>query len=72
MRIFKETKTEDQKVVALTALGSAQQPDLIQRALEFSISDQVRSQDIHHAFNGYVKRQRDGKGLFGVRGYMSL
>ncbi|CAG8520004.1 9044_t:CDS:10 [Paraglomus brasilianum] len=64
LQIYKEAKTEDQKVVALIALGSAQQADLIQRALEFSISDQVRSQDIHHAFLGYQSNRKARRPLW--------
>lgn len=54
MKIYKTAKIADQKLVALTALGYAQQEHLIQKTLQFSISDDVKNQDIFYAFAGYV------------------
>lgn len=45
-KIYMETTTPDQKLGALGALGFASQSDLIQDALNFSISEHVRSQDV--------------------------
>jgi hypothetical protein len=53
LKYYSEARTADQKVVALTGLGFAQSDDLIQRALKFSTSEEVRNQDIIYAFNGY-------------------
>ncbi|CAG8558805.1 9973_t:CDS:10 [Ambispora gerdemannii] len=41
LKIFRNSPTADQQLIALTALGYAQQPELIQRALDFSISPEV-------------------------------
>ncbi|ORY04712.1 aminopeptidase [Basidiobolus meristosporus CBS 931.73] len=46
LKIYEETTTADQKLFALAALGSTSQPELIQRSLDFAISDSVRPQDI--------------------------
>ncbi|KAK9764313.1 hypothetical protein K7432_008285 [Basidiobolus ranarum] len=45
-KLYEETTTADQKLFALAALGATRQPELIQRALDYSISEHVRPQDI--------------------------
>ncbi|KAJ9056680.1 hypothetical protein DSO57_1030462 [Entomophthora muscae] len=45
-KLYRETETPDQKLGALAALGFVSQPELISDALNFSISDEVRAQDI--------------------------
>ncbi|OMJ09869.1 Aminopeptidase 1, partial [Smittium culicis] len=41
----------DQRLIALNALGSTRDPKLVQKTLDFVLSDQVRNQDI---YNGLV------------------
>jgi hypothetical protein len=48
---YKEA-TADQKVAILTALGQVGNDDLIQRALKFATSEEVRNQDVIYAFVG--------------------
>ncbi|CAI2170148.1 17754_t:CDS:10 [Funneliformis geosporum] len=50
LRIYRESKTADQKLEALSGLGFAQRDDLIQRALQFAISEEVKNQDVISAF----------------------
>jgi puromycin-sensitive aminopeptidase len=45
LKIFREADLHEEKVRCLRALGYSQQPDLLQRTLEFSLSAEVRSQD---------------------------
>ncbi|CAG8492685.1 19743_t:CDS:10, partial [Racocetra fulgida] len=52
LKIYREADTVDQKLVALTGLGFAQHEDLIKRALNFSLSEEVKNQDIIYAFSG--------------------
>jgi aminopeptidase 2 len=49
--IYTTTATADQKVMALSALGYAKQPDLIQKALAFSLSSSVRSNEVMYVHN---------------------
>ncbi|CAG8538500.1 28782_t:CDS:10, partial [Racocetra persica] len=49
LKIYREADTVDQKLVALTGLGYAQQEDLIKRALNFSLSEEVKNQDVIYA-----------------------
>ncbi|RHZ45063.1 hypothetical protein Glove_692g11 [Diversispora epigaea] len=64
LNIYKTAKIADQKVVALTALGHAQQEKLIQRALELSISDNVKSQDIIYPFTGLKENCKSRRALW--------
>ncbi|CAG8755645.1 4647_t:CDS:2, partial [Ambispora leptoticha] len=64
LKIFRNSPTADQQLVALTALGYAQQPELIQRALDFSISPEVRNQDVIHAFAGLRDNRKSRKILW--------
>ncbi|CAG8660596.1 21427_t:CDS:10 [Cetraspora pellucida] len=41
LKVYREADTVDQKLVALTGLGFAQQEDLIKRALGFSLSEEL-------------------------------
>ncbi|CAG8534031.1 1215_t:CDS:10 [Funneliformis caledonium] len=50
LKVYRESKTADQKLDALYGLGFAQRDDLIHRALQFAISDEVKNQDMIHAF----------------------
>ncbi|CAI2171506.1 16013_t:CDS:10 [Funneliformis geosporum] len=50
LKVYRESKTADQKLEALSGLGFAQRDDLIQRALQFAISEEVKNQDVIHAF----------------------
>jgi len=64
MKYYSEARTADQKVVALTGLGFAQSDDLIQRALKFSTSEDVRNQDIIYAFNGLQTNRKARRALW--------
>ncbi|KAJ9085936.1 hypothetical protein DSO57_1009262 [Entomophthora muscae] len=60
-KIYHETKNPDQKLSALTVLGYVTQPALINDALNFSISDEVRTQDLDYlistlSFNSHSRR----------------
>jgi aminopeptidase 2 len=52
VEIYRKCQTADQKTLILTTLGFVQQPELIKRALDFSLSDEVRNQDIIWVFQG--------------------
>lgn len=52
LKYYHDSKTADQKITVLTALGFAKHNDLIERALKFSISEEVRNQDIIYSFSG--------------------
>ena len=45
LKVFRQADLHEEKVRCLRALGYSQQPDLLQRTLEFSLSNEVRSQD---------------------------
>ncbi|KAL1923606.1 uncharacterized protein VTP21DRAFT_8586 [Calcarisporiella thermophila] len=47
LSLYRKSNVIDEKMAALAALGSARDPELIQRSLKFSISDEVREQDIN-------------------------
>jgi len=64
MKYYSEARTADQKVVALTGLGFAQSDELIQRALKFSTSEDVRNQDIIYAFNGLQANRKSRRPLW--------
>ncbi|CAG8636717.1 14611_t:CDS:2, partial [Dentiscutata heterogama] len=64
LKAYREANTSDQKVIALTGLGFAQQEDLIKRALEFSISNEVKNQDIIYAFQGLQFNRKSRKALW--------
>ena len=49
-KIYRETKVADQKTQALAALSYTQDTKLILRTLEFSLSKEVRSQDIIYVY----------------------
>jgi aminopeptidase 2 len=51
LKLYRETTVADQKVVALAALGSTASDDLLKRALDVSLSEDVRPQDIHYVLN---------------------
>ncbi|CAJ0879935.1 13854_t:CDS:10 [Entrophospora sp. SA101] len=53
--IYRKTTIPDQKIIVLASLGSVVQPELIQRSLDFAISDEVKEQDIIYSFSGYAK-----------------
>jgi len=46
LKFYREAKTEDQKLIALLGLGYVQRDDLIQRALQFAICEEVKNQDV--------------------------
>jgi aminopeptidase 2 len=47
VRLYKETKTVDQKLIALSSLGSAKTDELLMKTLQFGMNpDNVRPQDI--------------------------
>ncbi|KAL7747575.1 hypothetical protein RI367_007016 [Sorochytrium milnesiophthora] len=47
-RLFETTQDIDLRYAALRALGHTKKPELIQRLLEYSLSESVRPQDIHY------------------------
>ncbi|RKP16781.1 aminopeptidase 2, partial [Rozella allomycis CSF55] len=46
LKIYKETQIQDRKLAALSALGSPKTEDLLQKTLQFALSDEIRSQDV--------------------------
>ncbi|CAG8795835.1 15968_t:CDS:2, partial [Dentiscutata erythropus] len=64
LKAYRETNTADQKLAALTGLGFAQQEDLIKRALDFSISEEVKNQDIIYAFAGLQFNRKSRRALW--------
>ncbi|CAG8543698.1 10366_t:CDS:10, partial [Acaulospora colombiana] len=62
--VYKKAGTADQKIVALTALGFAQQENLIQRFLQFAISDEVKNQDIIYALAGLQSNRKSRRPLW--------
>jgi aminopeptidase 2 len=64
LKIYHEARTIDQKMIALTGLGYTGHDALIQRALKFSISDEVRNQDIIYAFFGLQSNRKSRRQLW--------
>ncbi|CAG8512204.1 7007_t:CDS:10 [Ambispora gerdemannii] len=64
LNIFRNSPTADQQICVLVALGSVQQPELIQRALEFSISPEVRHQDVIYSLSGLQINRKARKPLW--------
>ncbi|RIB04123.1 peptidase family M1-domain-containing protein [Gigaspora rosea] len=64
LKVYREASTDDQKVTALMGLGFAQQEDLIKRALEFSISNEVKSQDIIYSLQGLQFNRKSRRALW--------
>jgi len=52
LKCYHDAKTADQKITILSALGYAKHNDLIERALKFAISEEVRNQDIIYSLSG--------------------
>ncbi|KAF9432108.1 hypothetical protein BGZ76_011251 [Entomortierella beljakovae] len=52
LKYFHAAPKQDQQVVALLALGHAQQPELIEEVQKLAISESVRSQDILYVLSG--------------------
>jgi aminopeptidase 2 len=52
MKSYHEARTIDQKMIALTGLGYTEHEGLIQRALKFSTSEEVKNQDLIYALFG--------------------
>ncbi|KAL7752420.1 hypothetical protein RI367_001954 [Sorochytrium milnesiophthora] len=48
VRLFETTQDNDLRLAALSALGHTKKPELIQRLLEFSLSESVRPEDIDY------------------------
>lgn len=57
--IYRHGKTADERNTALRAIGRAKDPKLIQRTLAYSLSDEVRSQDIYMPLSG-LRAHREG------------
>jgi len=51
LNIYETTQIPDLKIKALTCLCSSKNPDLINRALNYGMSDRVRTQDLMYVFN---------------------
>ncbi|CAG8673014.1 3737_t:CDS:10, partial [Ambispora leptoticha] len=64
LNIFRNGPTVDQKLAALSALGFVQQPELVQRALDFSISSEVRHQDILYILRSLQTNRKSRKPLW--------
>jgi len=45
-KLFKESEMQEEKLRALRALGFTQDPNLLNRSLKMSLSEEVRSQDL--------------------------
>ncbi|KAF9944908.1 hypothetical protein BGZ70_004228 [Mortierella alpina] len=52
LKYFQTAPKQDQQVLALLALGFAQQPELIEKVQTMAITDAVRPQDIHYVLAG--------------------
>ena len=48
--VMKSAKSPEQRVTALKAMGAFGDPALLTRAFDFSLSDEVRAQDIRYIF----------------------
>ncbi|CAG8554273.1 15559_t:CDS:10 [Funneliformis caledonium] len=64
LKIYRDSKTADQKLEALSGLCFAQRDDLIQRALQFAISEEVKSQDVFHAFASLQSNRKSRRQLW--------
>lgn len=54
---YRETHVADQKVAALAALTATRDPALIRRTLDFSLSSEVRPQDIIYIFRSIAQNE---------------
>lgn len=50
VKIYRKTTVPDQKIASLAALGTTLDPALIQKTLDFAISNEVRNQDIIYVY----------------------
>lgn len=57
LQSYRETHVADQKVAALAALAATRDPVLIRRTLEFSLSAEVRPQDIIYIFRSIAQNE---------------
>jgi len=57
--IYRHGKTADERNTALRAIGRAKDPKLIQRTLAYSLSEEVRSQDIYMPLSG-LRAHKEG------------
>ena len=57
--IYRHAKTADERNTALRAIGRAKDPKLIQRTLDYSLSEEVRSQDIYMPLSG-LRAHKEG------------
>ncbi|CAG8485846.1 13015_t:CDS:10 [Cetraspora pellucida] len=64
LKVYREADTVDQKLVALTGLGFAQQEDLIKRALGFSLSEEVKNQDVIYIFSSLQFNRKSRRALW--------
>ncbi|CAJ0759686.1 17349_t:CDS:2, partial [Entrophospora sp. SA101] len=62
--IYRKTTIPDQKIIVLASLGSVVQPELIQRSLDFAISDEVKEQDIIYSFSGLQANRKSRRALW--------
>ena len=62
LKLFRETRTADQKLIALSALGSAKTEELLLRTLKFAQTEEVPANDIIYVF-GSVSANPVGKKL---------
>lgn len=49
---FRNAPTSDEKTTALRCLGTAEDPELIQRTLDLAMGDEVKNQDIYQPIGG--------------------
>ena len=49
---FRNAPTSDEKTTALRCLGTAEDPELIQRTLDLAMGDEVKNQDIYQPLGG--------------------
>jgi len=62
LKLYQEMPLQEEKIRCLQSLGSTVNPELLKRTLQFSISSEVRAQDMIHGIAG-VARNPKGKNL---------
>jgi len=63
LRIFREADLHEEKVRCLSAFGYAREATLLNRTLEFALSEEVRAQDIFIVIEGVAANYQHGREL---------
>ncbi|KAI0533567.1 peptidase family M1-domain-containing protein [Xylaria digitata] len=64
LSIFRASTNTDERNTVLRCLGRAKDPELIQRTLDFSLSDEVKSQDVYLPTSGLRSHAEGIEALF--------